>query len=403
MSQDQLDRLQRLRAARGESATRLEPLRGQNGDWQGSFPARQGGPQGHGGALIGLLVLAVIAVVVLGGVGYAVKQVHSSVGGRYKKVDFTVQQGESISDVANALQSDGLVSSGWIFGIYYRFFGKSGSLIAGTHVLNTDMSMDNIATNLQTMPVHIVIPAPKYQYNILAGKRAEEIATILAKGDVASYADVMQQITDPSPKYNYWFLKDLPAGATLEGFLAPGEYSLPPHMGAHAAVAQMLRKFGAEFTPAMVAEATRAHHSIFQIVTMASIVQRENPFPKVQKAIAGVYWNRLEPKNDVAVNGMLQADPTVQYAMGTKSDWWPTIPSTDYYTSVVSPYNTYLHPNLPPGPISDPGPSALDAALNPTASNWLFFEVLTKDGKHSHTYFCETLACQTDKAGVAVQ
>jgi UPF0755 protein len=356
--------------------------------------------------MIGLLVLAIIAVVVLGGMGYAVKQIHSSVGGPRRNVSFTVQQGASVSDVANELQKDGLVSSSWLFGTYYRFFGGSGNLMAGTHALNSEMSMDVIAKNLQSMPVRVVIvEQPQNQYNILAGKRAEEIASILDKYQIAPYADVMKQIMDPSPKYNYWFLKGLPAGASLEGFLAPGEYTFPPHMNAHAAVALMLRKFGQEFTPAMVAVANKAHHSIFQVVTMASIIQRESAFPKVQKAIASVYWNRLDPRNDTIVNGMLQADATVQYAMGystTQKTWWPTIPSQDYYTTVVSNYNTYLHSNLPPGPISNPGLSALDAALNPTKSNWLFYEVLTKDGKHSHTYFCESLQCQTSQAGVAV-
>ncbi len=407
MSQDQLDRLQRLRAARGESATRLEPGRiGQNGELPAAFHTRQGRTGGRGGTLFGLLIVVVVAVVVLGGIGYVVKQIHSSVGGPRKQVSFLVTQGEGVSAIANDLQSDGLVSSSWLFGIYYRFFGGSGSLMAGTHTLNTDMSMDDIAKNLQSPPTHVVFVPPQNQYNILAGKRAEEIATILDKYHIAPYADVMKQIQDPTPKYNYAFLKGLPAGASLEGFLAPGEYTLLPHMDPHAVIALMLRRFGQEVTAAMVAQANREHHTVFQVVTMASIIQRESSLPKVQKAIAGVYWNRLDPKNDSIVSRLLQADPTVQYGMGysaTEKTWWPKIPSQDYYNSVLSLYNTYLHPNLPPGPISNPGLNALNAALYPTKSKWLFFEVLTKDGKHSHTYFCETLECQTSQAGVAVQ
>lgn len=407
MSQDQMDRLQRLRAARGEAATHPDTYHGsQNGELPSAFSARRTGSRGRAGALVGLLVVAILAVLVLGGIGYAVKQIHSSVGGPRRTVQFAVRQGESVSDVANELQKDGLVSSSWLFGIYYRFFGGSGSLIAGAHALNTDMSMDQIAKNLQTMPVVVVISPSQNQYNILAGKRAEESAAILDTYHIASYADFMKQITDPSPKYDYWFLKDLPAGASLEGFLAPGEYTLLPHSSAHAVVALMLRKFGQEFTPAMQAEANQSHHTVFQIVTLASIIQRESAFPRVQKAIAGVFWNRLDAKNDAVTGGTLQADATVQYAMGSAQsgqDWWPKIPSQDYYASVASDYNTYLHPGLPPGPISNPGPSALDAALNPTTSNWLFYEVLTKDGKHSRTYFCETLECQTSEAGVAVQ
>jgi UPF0755 protein len=406
MSQDQLDRLQRLRAARGEAATRLEPVRGnQNGDWPGNLPSRQGRQGGHGGTLLGLLLLVVVAVGVLGGIGYAVKQIHSSVGGPRKQVNFVVRQGEGISNVSNELQSDGLVSSSWLFGIYYRYFGGSGNLIAGTHPLNSDMSMDDIAKILQSLPPRVAVVVPlQNQYNFLPGKRAEEIATLLEQNHVASSPDVLKQIQDPSPKFDYWFLKGLP-GTSVEGFLAPGEYTLLPNSNPHAVVALMLRRFGQEFTPAMVAQAKRENHSIFQIVTMASIVQRESVLPRVQKAIAGVLWNRLDPKNDAKFGQMLQADPTVQYGKGydtVAKTWWPKIPSQDYYRSVISDYNTYLHPNLPPGPISSPGSSALDAALNPTKSNWLYYEALTKNGK-SHTYFCETLECQTSESGVAVQ
>jgi UPF0755 protein len=248
----------------------------------------------------------------------------------------------------------------------------------------------------------VIIDTTANQYNILGGKRAEEIATILDKYHVANYDAVINEVKHG--KFNYWFLKGLPAGATVDGFLAPGIYKLLPHSDPHSVVALMLRRFGQNFTPAMRAKAAKDHRSIFEIVTIASIVQRESPVPKVQKQIAGVYYNRLQ--NVDVVDMRLEADPTVQYALGyskTEKTWWRKALDQTITHSFQSPYNTYINQGLPPGPISNPGLNALNAALNPTQSKYLFFQVLTPDGKHSHTYFCATLDCQNNHQGVTVQ
>ncbi len=403
MSYDQRERLQRLRLARGQNSVRFEAAQsGDEGGWSPAVAAMQRRGGGRGGALIALLILAVLATVVLGGLGYAVHQFHSSAGGPRKSVTFVVAPGESVSTISDALQKDGMVSSSLMFRLYYQFLRPSGTIQAGPHLLNSDMAMDDIAKVIQSPPVVVVAtPVPvQNQYNILAGKRAEEIATILSKYDVASYDDILHEIYHG--KYDYWFLKGLPAGASLEGFLAPGEYTFLPHSSAHSVVALMLRKFGQEFTPAMVAQAKRSHRSIYQIVTLASIIQRENFLPKVQKAIAGVFYNRLNDTSGVTAQ-RLNSTATVQYATGyskAKNTWWP--PDADLDTSIDSPYNTYLHAGLPPGPISNPGLSALEAALNPTPSKWLFFQVLTVKG-HAHTYFCETYACFQSQGGVVLQ
>jgi UPF0755 protein len=363
--------------------------------------ASQGRAGGRGGAFAGLLALAVLAAAILAGVGYVVQQIHSSPGGPHKTVAFVVVPGEGVSAIGDALQKDGLVSSSFIFRMYYQFLGGSGSIQAGSHILNNGMSMDQIAKAIQSPSVVVATPVPlQNQYNILPGKRAEEIAAILDKYHIASYDAVMHEVE--SGKYDYWFLKGLPPHASLEGFLAPGEYTFLPNTPAHSAVALMLRKFGQEFTPAMVAQANRSHRTIFQVVAMASIVQRENFLPKVQQAIAGVFYNRLSDVSGITAQ-KLNSTATVQYAMGystAKRTWWP--PDANLDTTFESPYNTYLHAGLPPGPISNPGPSALNAALNPTPSKWLFFQVLTRNG-HAHTYFCQTYACFQSQGGVVLQ
>jgi len=408
MSQDQQrDRLRQLRAARNESLTRLEAVRdsSQAGGWAGApnqaFAARS---RGHGGTFIGLLLLAIIGGGVLAGGGYLLHAIHSSPGGPVKQVAFVVQQGEDLTSVSNHLESDHLVTWGWLFKFYYSYLRSgSGDLQAGTHNLNTGMSMDQIAQNLDTRPIVVVTPVPtKYQYNFLAGKRAEEIATILQDDGVTTYDAFMNEVLHGS--FSYWFLQSLPSGAGLEGFLAPGEYILTPNMSAHAVVDMMLKRFGDQFTPAMVAEAQKAHRSIFDVVTLASIVQRESSLPKVQRAIAGVLYNRLQ--NSTVVSNELQADPTVQYALGydaAQKTWWRSGLTTQDYSSVQSPYNTYINPGLPPGPISSPGLPALNAALDPLKSDWLFYQASGPANGRQTTYFCATYQCQLAGAGVPVQ
>ncbi|MDB5057716.1 MAG: hypothetical protein JWO59_1188 [Chloroflexi bacterium] len=409
MSHDQQnDRLRRLRAARGDNATRLEPVRGgqqagYSGSWPVANPIQSAPSSGHGGALIGLLLLVLIAGGAIGGVAYVLHKFHSSVGGPRKTVHFVVQKGEGVSAIANQLEKDGLVSNSTLFQLYYRFNGGSGGIQAGPHVLNSDMSLDKIAQVLQSPPPTVTVPVTlDNQYNILAGKRAEEVATILDKYHIAPYKDVMNEVLHGN--YNYWFLKGRPAGASLEGFLAPGEYTLAPHSNAHSVVALMLRRFGQNFTPKMQAQASAAHRSIFEVVTIASIVQRESSLPKVQRFIAGVYYNRLV--NTAVVDNRLNADPTVQYAMGysqSEHTWWRQGLDLQIDNTFDSPYNTYRVRGLPPGPISNPGLSALAAALDPAPSNYLFFQSVAKPGARSRTYFCVTLDCQTNGTGVPVQ
>ncbi|HVC81713.1 MAG TPA: endolytic transglycosylase MltG [Chloroflexota bacterium] len=401
MAEDQqMDRLRRLRAARGTGATRVEVY------VPGKSGGQGGGPQyltpkgggGHAGAMVALLLILVIAIGVIGAGGYVLHQFHSSVGGPRREVRFVVLPGETVSSIATKLNQDGLVSSGFLFQLYYRFNGGAGNIEAGPHLLNTDMSMQQVADALRQTP-----PAPppvdhSQDYNILPGHRAEEIATDLAAGGAVSYNDFMYQVRHGT--FHYWFLTGLPPGAGVEGFLYPGLYHLHKHFDAHTLVNMMLANFGAHFTPAMHARAARRHLSVFDIVTMASIVQRESSIPVVEEYIAGTYYNRLA--NSAVVGNRLNADPTVQYALGYRPQektWWERNLSQTQTGSAISPYNTYLNPGLPPGPISEPGASSLHAALYPAPSQFLFFQAFGKDNK---THFCVTLDCQNNEAGVTV-
>jgi UPF0755 protein len=157
---------------------------------------------------------------------------------------------------------------------------------------------------------------------------------------------------------------------TLEGYLFPDTYILAPGSSAREAIGEMVRRFEREWKPEYDAQAAALGYSRHQIVTMASIVEKEARLPEERPVIAAVYYNRLR-------TGMpLQADPTVQYALGHHVG---RVLYKDL--EVDSPYNTYQHPGLPPGPIASPGGASLRAALAPAKVPYLYF-VAAPDGHH---------------------
>jgi UPF0755 protein len=127
-------------------------------------------------------------------------------------------------------------------------------------------------------------------------------------------------------------------------------------------------------TPDMIAQANRLGLTLHQVITIASIIEREAANPDERTTIASVYYNRI-------ARGMpLQADPTVQFQVGTADNWWPEL--TTAHLQERGRYNTYLNPNLPPGPICNPSLASIVAALQPAQTNYLFF-VATGDGSHA--------------------
>jgi UPF0755 protein len=139
----------------------------------------------------------------------------------------------------------------------------------------------------------------------------------------------------------------------------------------------MLANFDAKVTAEMRAQATAQGYDLHDVVVLASIVEREAVIADERPTIASVYLNRL----DVGIK--LDADPTIQYALGAAGNWWPQI-TAEQYASVNSPWNTYLNAGLPPGPIANPGLGSIQAVLNPAQTDFIFFmrDCDADDGSH---------------------
>jgi UPF0755 protein len=213
------------------------------------------------------------------------------------------------------------------------------------------------------------------------GWRAEQIAEVLAEEmsvDGEAFLDLVQ-----GRHFDYEFLQDWPPEATLEGVLFPDTYLLQVQPTALDIIERMLANFDQRFTAEMRQAAVEQEMTIYRVVTLAAIVEREAVVAKERPVIAGVFLNRLE-------EGMkLEADSTVQYAMGYQEDagqWWKTPVTLEEFAQVDSPYNTYLHRGLPPGPICNPGLASIQAVLEPVESDYLYF-FARGDGSHA---FAET-------------
>jgi len=225
------------------------------------------------------------------------------------------------------------------------------------------------------------------------GFRAEEIAERLAENNVMEPDRFLAAVRQPRSLGifdDYDFLQDLPPDAGLEGYLFPDTYRFPVFAAQPEIV---LASFLDNFENKVGRDGLVGGGSGLSgrnLITLASIVEREAVQADERPLIAGVYLNRLNGACVVEVGGnYLQADPTVQYARGTVGNWWWKPQRIEEYVTVTSPYNTYLNPGLPPGPISSPGLSAIEATRNPAASDYCFFLATGDEGRH---VFARTLA-----------
>jgi UPF0755 protein len=303
--------------------------------------------------------------------------VQTPAGSDASPVRFTINPGETAATIAPRLDREGLVSDGQLFLWLVKYRGLDAQLEAGEYELQSTMTMDEIIDTLlhgRLREVSITIPE---------GKRAEEVAALLEERGIAEGEDFLSLVRAGSSSYD--FLTDRPEGATnsLEGYLFPETYRIPADYDAAAIIDLLLTTFGERFSPELRQSATQEGMTIHEVITLASVVEREAVIPEERPIIASVYLNRL-------AQGMyLQSDPTVQYALGYQADtgqWWKIPMSLEEDVQVDSPYNTYMYPGLPPGPICNPGLASIEAVLKPADTPYLFF--FSKfDGSHA---FAET-------------
>lgn len=348
-----------------------------------------------------MLGITLIALVVACGSYALLREVRATGGSSNVPVEVTIAPGATTSDIATILAREGLISQPMLFTSIVRAQDLDGKLQAGRYLLTPSMTMNEILINLQFSRVEEV------QFTIPEGLRLEEIAAIVGETGVVSEQAFLDVISDAEPfKANYFLLSSLPPNASLEGYLYPDTYRISTTANAQEIASIMLDRFSQLYLENVDQVVRVPNVNVHQIVTMASVVQRESARIDEMPLISAVFWNRLKPENVAETgNGRLQADATVQYALGfseAEQTWWRKN-LTAAELRVDSPFNTRERPGLPPGPIAAPGLDALLAAARPDESdNYLYFVAnCALDGTHKfatsypefQAYEREWLAC----------
>lgn len=285
--------------------------------------------------------------------------------------DFEVKQGESITSICARLASAGVISEPSVLRDYLIYTGLDTSVQAGAYHVGPAMSVVDIARRMQdATPADVT-------FVVLPGWRIEEIGASLP----TSGLDITPEqfvAAAARPRGGFDFL----AGAsTTEGFLYPDAYVLPRTTTANELIDAMVRNFGLHLGVELSEGFSRQGLSVYQAVTLASIVEREAVHSEEGPTIASVYLNRMK------IGMRLDADPTVQYALGynaAQQTWW-TNPLSLQDLQAGSPFNTYQNDGLPPSPIDSPGLAALQAVAEPAETPYYYFNARC-DNSGFHTF-----------------
>lgn len=330
----------------------------------------RGASRGHsrGGRVLAVLAL-VSGIALLWFLNALFQPFHGSAHG---SVVVTIPAHQSSSQVGDLLERDGVISSSFFFELRATLSGKRGSIRPGIYHLQLDMSYGAVLKILTTPP-----PAAKVtELTITEGKTRRQIDALLrAQGVRGSYF----KSTRSSPLLNPRRYGAPPKTGTLEGFLFPSTYELPDPINISTLVQDQLQTFRSKFARVNLSFARSQRLSPYQVLIVASMVEREAATSHDRPLVASVIYNRL------ARGMLLQIDATVRYAT---NNYTRPIRVSELHSG--SPWNTYVHKGLPPTPIDNPGMASIQAAAQPANTNYLFF-VVKPCGAGDHV-FSATLA-----------
>lgn len=290
-------------------------------------------------------------------------------------VKVTVPRGATTTSIGALLIEEGLIQSEMAFKMAAKELGADGKMQAGDYEVSKSMSTDAIIEKMVSGDVVI----DTFTFTIPEGFEVKDIKErLVAEG----YVDADKFDLALEKKYDYKFLEGqvyFEGQTPLEGFLFPDTYVMRTGATEEEIINRMLQRFDEVFTDEYYTQAEALGYTVNEVVTLASIVEREAAAKEEFPTVAGVFHNRLNH------NKMLQSCATVQYVLGERK---PRLSLED--VAVESPYNTYINTGLPPAPIASPGKLALESTLNPESHTYFFF-VVKKGGNGTHV-FSETLS-----------
>lgn len=289
-------------------------------------------------------------------------------------VSVVVEEGDSARDIAETLLETGVIHSERLFRTVVSLLGYDDNLAAGVYDFEPGLVLTEVVERLRnniTSPLLVTIPE---------GLRLEEIADRLAAANVVSRSTFLSAVQDPA-NWAGTLAAERPPRTSLEGYLFPSTYRFSLRASADEVVRQMLTTLDNQFDADQLQAIASGGRSVHEVLTLASIIEREAVLAGERALIGSVFDNRL------SMGMPLEADPTVQYALSqlarnvaTFGYWKEALTLDDL--AIDSPYNTYARAGLPPTPIANPGLAAIEAASNPAETTYLFF-VARGDGAHA--------------------
>lgn len=318
-----------------------------------------------------LVVFILVLVLPLGSMGAYVLNAAGGSGGDGAEVSVVIEAGASASAIASQLEEAGVIRAAWAFRLYARFNGNAGNLKPGEYVFRQGMSYSAVFALLEK--------GPKVEFTrvtIPEGKTVREAASILERVAGIPASEFLAEVANG--KHAPWFAPKNPRN--LEGFLFPKTYDLLEGVTTPQVVDLLLAQFQKETSTLDWSKAERLGVSRYEVLIIASMIEREAQVPQDRGKIARVIYNRL------AKPMRLQIDATVQYGIYLKTGSYKQPLLVEDY-EFPSPYNTYRIDGLPPAPIASPGLASLQAALDPEPGKWLYYVLINDKGEHG---FAET-------------
>ncbi len=272
--------------------------------------------------------------------------------------EFVVERGMSSKAIARALQEKGLIKNASLFLQKTKRQGFDGRYQAGSFQLSPSMTMSEIMqalTHARRDTVRFTVPE---------GYTVRETAALLAEKELVDEQAFLQCLTE---EYDYGFLPDIERTVDrLEGYLFPDTYEIFVGAEEREIIEKMLARFDDVFLPEYYSRADELGRSVHEMITIASLIEKETRAPHERKLVSSVLYNRL------AIRMNLRFDSTIQYLFDEPKE---RVLYKDL--EIDSPYNTYMYEGLPPGPIASPGKDCIVAALYPEDTDYLYFVVKT--------------------------
>lgn len=322
--------------------------------------------------IIGSVILAIVIVTVAGALFLGKEKQEAG-----KVVNFEIKKGENIWNTASNLKKEGIIESKIYFVWYIYKNDYRGKIKAGKYILSSELKTSEIVMILAEGDKSGEKESKKITFpeGLSMKQMAKKLEDSGFGGD-----DFLELAKNPEyfrEKYEFNFLSDIPKEKNLEGYLFPDTYSFFIDASAEDIIVKMLDNFDKRISEDLKVAIKNQNKNIYEILTMASIVEKESNNAKDKKIVSGVFYNRI--KNGQA----LQSCATLAFVLGEDK-----LQYSYEDTQVNSPYNTYMNAGLPPGPITNPGLDSIIAAVYPDKTEYLYF---LNNPKTKETIFSNTL------------